>query len=340
MTIKLVSDKRIVRGMFAAATLGLFSMGIASGSDAAVVRTYTAGRFSVELGGRPAGAVIEFAGGNATADVIKESAGPDKLSKKHLGNVRYEEITIASGTGMSKAYYEWIKQSINRTYVRQDGAIIAGDFNDREVSRLTFTKALITTVEFPAVDGSFKDSLKLLTTLAPEQTRFRTTANGAATNHASAMAGHGKWMGANFRLRIDGLDDATSRANHVEPIGVRVKATQTSVGEMRDFEKEPGEIAYGNLVFTVPEAHAEKLRTWYDDFVVKGNAGDANEKSGTLEYLAPDLKTVFFRLTFNHLGIFRLSPVGAHPNEPTVARVKAELYMESLTFDYPNAGTP
>ena len=68
--------------------------------------------------------------------------------------------------------------------------------------------------------------------------------------------------------------------------------------------------------------------------VIKGNNGDDKEKGGTLEYLTPNLQEVLFTLTFQHLGIFKLTPEKVESGSENIRRLKAEMYCEDIQFDY------
>ena len=70
--------------------------------------------------------------------------------------------------------------------------------------------------------------------------------------------------------------------------------------------------------------------TWFEDFVVKGNNGDANEKSGALLFLAPDLKAELARITLHNLGIFALRRDRQGAGTDAIQRVTAELYCERM----------
>ena len=83
-----------------------------------------AGRYSIELDGALAGWVQSADGGSAVADVVVEKLGAGSLiAKKHIGNVKYEDISISCGTGMSKGFYQWIKDSMDGKAPRKNGAV-------------------------------------------------------------------------------------------------------------------------------------------------------------------------------------------------------------------------
>jgi hypothetical protein len=70
--------------------------------------------------------------------------------------------------------------------------------------------------------------------------------------------------------------------------------------------KETPRVEIGDLVVSVAESHGADFVARHDDFVIKGDNGSEAEKSGKLELLAQDLKTVLFTLTLGGLGIFKL----------------------------------
>ena len=61
-----------------------------------------------ELDGRLAGRFSTFAGGGTHADVIVEKVGAGQVSHKHLGAVKFEEMILECGTGMTHAFYDRI----------------------------------------------------------------------------------------------------------------------------------------------------------------------------------------------------------------------------------------
>jgi len=300
-------------------------------------RGYVAGKYGVELDGIMAGWVWSAEGGHATSDVVQEKLGPDHIIKKHIAGVKYEDLSVSCGTGMSKGFYEWIKASFDHKYSRKNGAIIAADYNYKEHSRLTFFNGLITEIGFPALDAASKDAAKMTIKIAPETTRESVSAGGGASisgKYAIDAAKQKKWLPANFRLKIDGLEETCTRVNKIEAITVKQKVIENPVGELRDYEKEPAHLEIPNLVITFPESHAKPFYDWHEDFVIKGNNGDDKEKNGTLEYLTPNLQEVLFTLTFKHVGIFKLTPEKVESGSENIRRLKAEMYVEEMEFNY------
>lgn len=298
-------------------------------------RSSVAGKYGLEIDGINAGWVMSAEGGHATSDVVQEKLGPDHIIKKHIAGVKYEDISISVGTGMSKGFYGWMKDSFDHKYSRKNGAIIAADYGYKELSRLTFTNALITEVGFPALDAASKDAAKMTIKFSPEYTRQTLSKGGGGTianKYANKQDVQKKWLPSNFRLKIDGLD--CTKVNKVEAITVKQKVVENPVGELRDYQKEPAHLEIPNLVVTFPESHSDEFYKWHEDFVIKGNNGDDKEKGGSLEFLTPNLSEVLFTVTFEHLGIFKCTPEKVEAGSENIRRIKAEMYCEDMKFEY------
>src|SRR5262249_6523263 len=157
----------------------------------------------------------------ATSDVVTEKIGPDQLQRKHAGNGKYEDITLACGTGMSKAFYEWITGFIAGHNIRKNGAIVTCDYNYKEISRLEFNTGLITEFGMPALDAASKDAAKMTIKFSPEFTRVAAKTGGAQASTLPAQKVQKKWLPSNFRVQIPGLD--CTKVNKIEAITVKQK---------------------------------------------------------------------------------------------------------------------
>ena len=298
---------------------------------AADKRGYSAGKFAVELDGISAGFVASTEGGGAYSDVVNEKVGADHIVRKHIAGVKYEDISVTVGAGMSKGFYDWIKSTFAMSPERKNGAIVVADFSYKELTRVTFINALITEIGMPALDAGSKDPAKMTIKFAPEATRRSDKGGGSVPSGAGAK--QKMWTPANFRLTIPGLD--CTKVNKIEALTIKQAIIGNAVGELRSQQKEPAAIDFPNLVVTLPDGFAKDWYDWHEDFVIKGN--NTKEKSGFLEYLTPDLKTVIFKLDFDGIGIFKLSPEKVEAGAESIRRVKAEMYVETIKFGYPGA---
>lgn len=291
--------------------------------------TNAAYRYALDIGGMSCGWIYSAEGGYAFSDVITEKIGPDKIIHKHLAGVKYEDITITCGAQMARNFYEWIRAALERKHIRKDGAIHLTDYEGNIIHTMDFFHGLITEISFPALDAASKDACAMTIKIAPETTREK---KGSGAIDLKPPAPQKKWLARNFRLQIAGLEEDCKQVVAIDALTIKQQVIEHAVGEKRDYEKEPSDIEIPNLVVTLPESHADQFSKWHHDFLVLGKNDQGQEKSGTLEYLTPDLKETIFKLDFFGLGIFRLTPDKLESGSGNIRRVKAEMYCENIEF--------
>src|SRR2546421_1417733 len=282
----------------------------------------------LNLEGVECGRVGSVTGGNATADVISEPPGPDHIVKKHLAGVKYEDIEVNCGTGMSRVVYDWIAATLKGTFQRKNGSIIVANHEGTALRTLEFTNALITEVDIPAMDARSRDLSFMTVKLTPELTRF---SQGGTKVSKAGDGGAKKWVSANFRLQIDGLD--CTHVNHIDPFPITLTFESANVGELRDFEKEPLQLNVPHLKVTLSEAFfTPSWYGWHEDFVIKGNNGADKLKNGTLTFLTQDQTEELAHINFFNLGIFRLAQ--SFSEEEAIRSVTAEMFCERVELVY------
>jgi phage tail-like protein len=294
-------------------------------------RSFASGNFSLELDGANVGVLRSISGGDAVADVIVENAGTSFYPHKHIGNPRYEDFAIQCGFGMDKTFFDWIAAAWKGTNERKDGAIVAADFNGNVKSKREFSDALLSETTIPALDGASKDAAFFTVKFSPETVH---TVPGSGKQTVSAPK-QKQWLASNFRLEIDGLD--TTRVAKIEAFTIKQGVTTNPIGETRDFTKVPGKLEFPNLKITLSQVGSESWFQWFDDFVIQGNNAQDDERSGTLRFLAANLKDELGEVRFFNLGIFKLG--AATMEAGAVSRVVAELYCERMEFGPPSAPT-
>lgn len=292
---------------------------------AADSRAYVAGTSALELDGQFIDFLKSAEGGFPKAEVTLEPTGPNQFVKKHIGQPKYQDIAIQCDPAMPKPLYDWIAATLAMNYVRKNGAIITADYNRVEQSRLQFNNALITEFGIPTCDAASKEIAYLTVKFAPEFTTPQAGKGGIVAGSITKSRG---WSPSYFRLTIPGLD--CSKVSKIEALTIKQTTMQNAVGQMRDYQKEPGKLEFPNLVISLAEASAGTFYAWFQDMVIKGNSGDNNEKAGTLEFLDPTMKGSLLMVYFNHLGIFGFTPEPA--NADTIKRVKVEMYCEQITL--------
>lgn len=304
-------------------------------------RGHVSGKYALMLDGDMTGQILSVEGGLATADVVVEKLGSMMIQQKHLGPCKYEDISVTCGPGMSKNFYNWIQASLDHKSLQQgrkDGSVISADYDLNAISELSFHHAQISEFGMPALDASAKDAAKMTIKFSPEYTRMKGASGTIKTNLKSNIVK--KWLPSNFRVRIDGLDEACKKINKVEALVVKQKIVDDPAGEQRDYFKLAAHVEFPNLVLTVAENAADSIYKWHEEFVIgKGNCTEDKEKGGTIEYLTSDLKETLFTLTFSNLGIFKITPDKVEAASEQVRRVKVEMYCEQIKFAYGGGST-
>lgn len=294
-------------------------------------RAYSSETVALELDGQFVDFLKSADGGFAKGDVVVQSLGTSLFPSKHLASIKYQDIAIQCNPVMPKPLFDWIAAELNGSHVRKNGAIVTADFNRVERSRLQFNNALITEIGLPACDAASKDAGLLTVKFAPE---FTVPLAGKGGNVIGAVGSKQQkaWTSNNFRIRIQGLEDACKFVSKIEALVIKQTIAQDTVGEQRNYQREPGKIEFPNLVLSLSESQAGPFYAWFEDFVVKGNNGQDRERPGVLELLAPDLKEVLLTVNFSNLGIFSFAPGKQEPNAEAIRKVKVEMYCERLTL--------
>ena len=297
-------------------------------SAAAVVRGAAAhGYYALRLGattGPDVTTIVDHVdGGDVYADVIAEAAAGSHFLKKHLGSPKYSDVVLGIGLAMPKELFTWIAGSWGAQPQKQDGALVAVDWNYNVKAETEFGAALITEVTVPKLDAASKETGALAVRLQPESIARHAGSGKLSLAHSKQKM----WRTSNFRLQIDDLD-----CTHVMTIDSFTVTREVTVATNAsgDVTLVAGRTVFPGLTITLSQASATSWFDWHKSFVVNGNNGDEFERSGSLSFLSVDLKTTLSRIDFHHLGIVRLAPVAGETGK--IARLAAELYCEEMVL--------
>jgi T4-like virus tail tube protein gp19 len=297
-------------------------------------RSYTAGRTLLSLDEQEAGFVTSFEGGAIAADVIEEPAGAEPFIKKHLGQLRYEDIILRLPLSMSSRVLQWIAASWTMANQRKDGSLISCDYKLDATSKLDFFEGLITETTIPACDASSKEPAYLRLKISPEVISF-SKASGKVGG-ALPKSEQKTLLPSGFKLTIDDLD--CSKVSKIDPFTVTQTILFDEIGDEREVVKAPSQVVFPNLRVTLSESGAQSWLNWHEDFVVKGNNDDSEERNGRLSFVAPNLKEEFAAVKLFNLGIFRIVPDKSEATKDQIRRVTADLYCERMELEYPRPG--
>ncbi|MCL4499455.1 MAG: phage tail protein [Chloroflexi bacterium] len=298
-------------------------------------RSYVAGNFFLILDNVKCGFVKSIDGGAISAEVINEPPGQSYFTKKHIGQPKYESISMQIGFGMSKAVYDWIAGSWSMNNTRKSGGIVVLDYNYQGTSETQFFNALVTETTIPACDASGKDPAYITIKFAPEYTR---SASPEEVKTDLGKSEQKTWLPLNFKLTIDGLD--CTKVSKIDSFTVKQSAVTDDIGDARDYQKEPGKLEFPNLKISFSEVTAKSWYDWHKEFVIKGNNDESKEKHGTLTFYGPNMQDELARIELYNLGIFRIGAEKAEANSDQIKRVTAELYCERMEFKYSGKGIP
>jgi hypothetical protein len=286
-------------------------------------RTVAAGTFALELDGKDAGPIRSASGGDAYADVVVEPQARSFYAKKHVVNVKWTPLKVSVGIAMADPLKEWIEGSLTGGYVRKDGAILERDATGKVRSRRAFTDAVISSVTIPACDAASKEASSFAVEITPAA-----VTDEKASGKAGAAVKQKAWQAASFRLEIDGLP--CDRVAKVDALTIRQTAAEPPAGGARRV-RAGATVEFPDLAVTFAAADEAEWKEWFARFVLQGRSSDADEKNGTLTFLAANLKDALGRVRLYGLGIYRLAAEPASPG--AVKRLVAGLYCERMELE-------
>lgn len=203
-----------------------------------------AGRFAIELTAPRAAHIFVqgVAGGQAVSEVVSEGVTPGGIGKKQVGGVAFTPITVR---GNAAELLTAFQAALDKPAIAFDGSILTMNFDFKTLEEMSFTSARVTQIVLSALDASSKEATTLELTLAPEQVRVR---RGGGPQFAPDRSEVEKGGSLGFHLQMPGLDDAMSHVMRVDA----VRMMQGAAGKWQN----------GNIVLTIPLAHAEELIRW------------------------------------------------------------------------------
>jgi len=298
-------------------------------------RTYTGGRFVLEIENSRVAFLKKFDGLSMEADIVSNDLGPDNFQAKHVANIKWTPGKATIGAAMGKGMYEWIKQSFDKAYAAKSGTLTAGDFDYKAQSSLTFNGALITSVGFPKLDGSSKDAIYLDVEFDVEQCRW---APGDGKKIEGTYAPKQKaWLASNFKFDMAGLP--CERVATVDAFTWKCAVAADQIGIFREPTKHPAKVTVPDVKVSVSMADydkwAEKAKSWFID----GKHLGGDEMQGAITLLGPDMKQEVGRIELKNCGFKKFSKQTFEANSEKIARFDVEFYVEGMTFhmDYTDA---
>lgn len=241
-------------------------------------------------------------GGAVAAEVINDAGN------KHVGNIKFEEITVQFGSNASPGVRSWLREAVAGNAPRRSGAIRMLDGMLAGMT-LKFLDAVITEFDLPPLDATSKDPTYMSIKLAPESSGLK-LGGDAPTGKVAAFGSSG------FKVEIDGID-----GSKVEKIETIAFTQPVPVGLASSLAPD-----VSSLKMTVPAAGADDFFSWFEDFVINGN--NDKERTGVLSLLN-STGVPLLTVGLNGVGIYSLRPA-AMSRSTTIEKIEVAAYVESL----------
>ena len=291
-------------------------------------RTYTGGRFSLDIDGYNVGFLKKFSGLAMEADIVANDLGPDNVQKKHVSNIKWTPGKATVGIGMGKGMYDWIKAAFDKGYVTKNGTFTSADFNYKAQSQLTFLNGLITGVTVPKLDGASKDAAYFDIEFDTEQVRW---AKGGNEDIRGKVGPKQKaWLCSNFRIEIGGLP--CDRIATLDSFTWKCAVASDQIGIHREPTKHPAKVTVPDLKLGISyadhDAWAQAAKKWFVD----GEHLEGNEMTGRIVFLDPNMKDELGEITLMNVGFKKFSDDDAEANSEKIKRFNVELYVEKMEF--------
>jgi len=135
-------------------------------------------------------------------------------------------------------------------------------------------------------------------------------------------------------LKIDGIANV-EYTNKIDSFTIKQGVKALYMGASRLPQIEPTKLEFPSLTGTISLGFADGLLAWYQKAVVDGGADPKQQKTGSLEFLAPDRNQVLFRIMLYEVGIQHAQISQSTANAEQIKRVKYELYIGRMELDGP-----
>jgi hypothetical protein len=294
-------------------------------------RTYTGGRFSLDVAGYNVGFLKKFSGLAMEADIVANDLGPDNVQKKHVSNIKWTPGKATVGMGMGKGMYTWMKAAFDKGVVTKDGTFTSADFNYKAQSALTFTGGLITGVTVPKLSGDSKDAAYFDIEFEAETVRW---AKGGGEDIRGKIGPKQKaWLASNFKFQMGGLPCA--RVATVDAMTWKCACAPDQIGIFREPTKHPAKVTVPDIKISVSMADYDPWQQAAKKWFIDGKHLGGDEMEGSIELLGPDMQQVVGTIELKNCGFKKFSKGALEANSEKIARFDVEFYCEHMTFKMP-----
>jgi hypothetical protein len=293
----------------------------------------TGGHFELAIDGHPTTAYLKTVdGGYVHAALMEEPIGPDNHRIKHTSVVNIDPFSVEFGISGANEVLKWIQQSWKKEFSRRNGEIRHANFDLYQTFTHEFYDSLITETTFPTLDGASKDAAYVKIKFQPERVVTKKASGDRVQSNLGAK--QKMWMCSGFRLKIDSIENI-EYTNKIDSFTIKQGVKPLYTGIDRFPQYEPTKLDFPILTGTIALGFADAVLAWYDKAVVAGGADPKQQKTGSLEFLAPDRTQVLFRINLFEVGIHHAGIVQSTAKADNMKRVKYELHVGRMELDGP-----
>lgn len=292
----------------------------------------TAGHFQLDIDGHDEPSYLNnVEGGFMRTGVINEAIGADNFKIKHSANVQIEPFTVTFGFASAAPILKWIQASWRKNITRRNGQVTHADFNLFPTYEHEFMGALITETIFPELDGGSNKPAMIKVKFQPEDVVSKSV-KGSRQLRPLTNVNQKAWLCSGFRLQVDGVP-GFEYTNTLSSFTVKQGTRNFYVGDQRYFQAEPTRIEFPTVTGTIAEADDGKaIEAWYQETVARGMSDWRAQRTGALEFLAPNKTEVLFRVKFEG-GLSSYTMLPSQANAGEIKRRKFEMYFEKFDLD-------
>jgi hypothetical protein len=292
-------------------------------------RTYTAGRWALDIDGQKVGFLQSAEGGNATGELVEHKGGAMPYNKKNITTIKYSPIKFRAGAGMSKGFWQWMEAALKLGVLYKNGAITVCDFNYKAQRRMDILNMLMSKVTLPTCDGGSKENMYFDFECQSELVRWMK--EGGQDIKGDMGAKQKAWHCANFRFEMGGLP--CKKVAKVEGVSWECKIVPDAIGDAREYEQIPSTCTVADFTLHISMRDIDAWAGLADNWFRLGQCLEANEFSADLTLLRPDMATTVGTLQFFNVGLreFEAQPK-LEAQGDGLARFKVKCYAERVEY--------
>jgi hypothetical protein len=294
-------------------------------------RSYSGGRFALDIGNHNVGFLKKFSGLSMEADIATNDLCSDNVQKKHVSNVKWTPGKATIGIGMGKTMYDWIQAAFEKGHVRKDGELTVGVFDYVAMQSIEFRQALITSVTVPKLQGGSKEAAYFDIEFDPETVLWKP---GNGQKLQSKVGPKQKaWLCQNFMVKIDGLP--CQRVHSVDSFTWKCAVAPDDLGCFKEPTKHPVKVTVPDLKLSISyadhQAWAEAARKWF----IGGEHEEQHEYKGEIIFLPPNMdeRNPLGSIELKNVGFKKISDEDSEANSDKIKRFNVELYVEQMRFN-------